>query len=218
MKIKINEKHLFIFDLDGTLVNAYRAVHKSLNYTRTRFGLSEVSYYDAKIKLGRGQNRFIDTFFPGMDKEVVLNTYRSHHRKALIEYARLRSNAKQLLRMLKLRGKTVAIASNRPFNFTKFIAEYLGIKKYIDYILCADQVGHLKPDPTILYMILKKLKIKKEQALYIGDMLIDYQTARSAGLDFIFIRGGSSESKQAKRIKCIKKVNNLIEVISINKS
>ncbi len=215
MKI-VKQKKLYIFDLDGTLVNAYRAVACSLNYTRQRFGFPKVSYDDAKMKLGRGQNKFIETFFPNQNMKDVLDTYRRHHKKALLKHAKLRPNSKKLLSVLKRKGKLIAIASNRPYKFTKLITEQLGIIKYIDYILCADQVGKHKPDPLILDKVVSKMRMNNADAVYIGDMLIDYQTAKRAGIDFIFIRGGSSVASQVKRIKIARKINNLIFILTIN--
>jgi len=38
----IYSKKIFIFDLDGTLVDAYRAIEDSLNYTRKKLGYPKV--------------------------------------------------------------------------------------------------------------------------------------------------------------------------------
>lgn len=185
-------KKLYIFDLDGTLVDAYRAIWLSLNFTRRKLGYPEVSYDEVKRKVGKGDKLFILTFFPKQDLEPALKLYREHHKKTLLQYAQTYPYARWLLYQLKRKGKLVAIASNRPMYYTNLVLKKLNLKKYIDYILCADKIKTLKPDPKVLKLILKKLNVKKEDAVFIGDMDIDLETAKRAGVDAVYVKGGSS--------------------------
>ena len=50
-------------------------------------------------------------------------------------------------------------------------------------------------------MIVKKAGFLKQDALYIGDMAIDAETTERAGIDFIFITGGSSNLSDVKKYK-----------------
>jgi len=209
------KKQLFIFDLDGTLADAYTAIEKSLNFTRRRFGLSPVAYKLAKKKVGRGDKQFIQTFFSKEQLPAALAVYRNHHKKALKNYARLKPYAKMLLYLLKRKGKIVAIASNRPFYYTNIIIKKTGIGKYLDYVLCADQIQSHKPKPRILKDILKKFRFKKEQAVYAGDMDVDLETARRAKVDAVFVRGGSSTLKDVKRYRNKKVVSSLRNILTL---
>ncbi len=197
----MNPKKLFIFDLDGTLVDAYQAVAESLNFAREKFGCGPVSYNFIKKNIGRGDKLFVHTFFPKEQKDAALELYRQHHKKSLKKFAWLKPDAKRLLYFLKRRKKLVAIASNRPALYTGIILRTLGIKKYMDYVLCADQINSLKPKPKILYEILRKFKLKKNQAVFVGDMDVDLATARRANMDAIFITGGSSSIADVRQFK-----------------
>jgi HAD superfamily hydrolase (TIGR01549 family) len=133
--------------------------------------------------------------------EKALKIYRSHHAKALLKHTILRPYAKKLLYALKRKKKLLAIASNRPYYYTSIILKTLGIRKYFDVVLCADQISSLKPNPKILYTIIKKLGVNKEETIYTGDMDIDMETARRAKIDAIFITGGSSPLNAVKKYK-----------------
>jgi phosphoglycolate phosphatase len=210
------KKKLFIFDLDGTLADAYRAIEKSLNFTLKKIGRPPVSYEKVKRKVGRGDRIFMETFFSQDEIEKALKIYRTHHKKSIFIYSRLMPYAKKMLHILKLKKKTIAIASNRPQRFTELIIKKLKIKKYFNGgIWCADRVGSIKPNPKILYAILKKLRIKKEEAIYIGDMAIDLETAKRARIDFIFIKGGSSSLGEVKQYKNKRVISSLSEILKL---
>jgi len=209
MKYNIDKKKLFIFDLDGTLVDAYRAIEKSLNFTRLRFGYKPVSMKQVKMMIGNGDRNFIADFFSREEIDKALAAYRKHHKFSLKKYARMKPYARMLLYSLKRKKKLVALATNRPSFYTDIILKSQKVKKYFDLVLCADQINSLKPGAKILKIILKKLKIKKEQAVYAGDMTVDMETARRAKIDAVFIMGGSSSLRQVKSYKNKRIVRNL---------
>lgn len=206
------EKKLFIFDLDGTLADAYRAIEKSLNFTRKKIGLSRVSYEEAKSKVGKGDRIFMETFFPPESIEEALRIYRKHHKQSLRKYSKLRPYAKQMLMCLKRKGRKVAIASNRPAYFTNIILKTLGILKYFDAVLCADEIKSNKPNPKILNVLIKKFKAAKSEAVFFGDMDIDLETAKRAGVDVVFIEGGSSHPSVTGRYKNAQVISSLKEI------
>lgn len=209
----MTDKKIFIFDLDGTLVDAYRAIEKSLNFARKHLGYSLVRYDEVKQKVGKGDVLFIKTFFRSKDVETALAMYRKHHEKSILRYSKPKSYARWLLATLKKKKKLLAIASNRPARFTHAILNRLDMRKYFDYVVCADEINKLKPAPDILRIVLKKFAMKKDQALYIGDMDIDMETAQRAKMDALFVKGGSTHLDGVKKYKNKKIISNLKEVL-----
>lgn len=209
------KKRLYIFDLDGTLADAYRAIEKSLNFTLDKLRLTKVTYKEAKSKVGKGDRIFMETFFPAQSLEKALKIYRAHHKVALKSYSRLRPHAKELLRRLKRKRKITAIASNRPSYFTNLILKSLGIKRYFDAVLCADEIKSNKPNPKILNILMKKFKVAKKETVFIGDMDIDLETAKRANVDSIFVKGGSSQPKVAGKYKNAKVISSLKQIVAL---
>ncbi|MDP2921840.1 MAG: HAD family hydrolase [Candidatus Omnitrophota bacterium] len=207
-------KRLFIFDLDGTLADAYLAIQRSMNYTLKNLGYPPVSLLEVKRKVGKGDKRFITSFFPEKDEEKAIEIYRRHHKKSLLRYSKPKPYSRELLYMLKRRKKIIAIASNRPSYFTNLIIKKTGLARYIDLVLCADEINSLKPKPKILNVIMRKFQVKKQDTVYIGDMDIDMETARRARVDAIFVTGGSSSLKSVKkyRKKVISKLNKILTI------
>ena len=209
MKSKVR---LVIFDLDGTLINAYPAVERSINYVLKKAGCDPVDTETIKRTVGWGDRHLVETFTgpEKINKAIVL--YRRHHKKALEKDTTLLPGAKRLLQILKKNGYKLAIASNRPAVYTNIVLEYLDIKKYFDRVLCGDKSARPKPHPDIILELLEKFGLKKSESLYVGDMTIDMQTGKRAGVKTVIVTTGSSTREDILKLKPFKVISNVYEV------
>ncbi len=212
---------LVIFDLDGTLINAYTAVESSINFTLRRLGFPRCDAETIRRSVGWGDRHLLEGFVGSKQVGKALRIYRRHHAQALQRGTKFLPGAERLLQELKEQKYKLAVASNRPTQFSRIALRHLNIEKFFDYILCADKLKKGKPHPEILILILKKLGVKRSQALYVGDMTIDVQTGRRAGVKTVAIATGSSrhqELKQLKPFKIIKRIDRLSSILdALNK-
>ncbi len=185
-------KKMFVFDVDGTLIDAYDAIRESLNATRREFGYREVSLTRVKRSVGRGDVLFIKEFFKEPDRKKALAFYRLHHKRSVLSLSRPIAGVRRVLYSLKRRKKITAVASNRPTAFTNLLLKKNGLRQYLDYVICADKLKRLKPDPAIVLRAIGRFKVSRREAVFIGDMDIDLETARRAGVDGVFVKGGST--------------------------
>src|SRR5208282_5673851 len=125
---------LVIFDLDGTLVNAYPAVSQSVNYTLGLLGFTPRSHAQIKRSVGGGDRKLMIHFVGKKLVDRAIALYRPHHIKAL----KLRAGVKflpgalKILKFLKGKGYKLAVASNRPTKFTHIILKTLGVFEFFD--------------------------------------------------------------------------------------
>jgi phosphoglycolate phosphatase len=194
---------LVIFDLDGTLVNAYPAVARSVNYTLDSLGFARRSHDEIKRSVGGGDRKLMAHFVGEKLADKALSIYRPHHTQALkVKGAvKLLSGAGGILNFLKAKGYKLAIASNRPTKFTRIILKVLGLLPLFDVVLCADKVDRPKPYQDILWAIARRLKVDRQEVLYVGDMTIDVDCARRAGVRVVAVATGSSSKKELKNLK-----------------
>ncbi|MFH1777756.1 MAG: HAD family hydrolase [Candidatus Omnitrophota bacterium] len=208
---------LIIFDLDGTLIDAYTAIHQSINYTMVRLGYPRRGYAAVKKAVGWGDRELLKGYVKNTDLKNALKIYREHHRLALLKYAKLLPDVKIVLSRLKRTKYKLAVASNRPQKFSRILLRHLSIGRYFDFVLCGDQLVHGKPHPEILYRIMKKFNIPPSQTLYLGDMTVDVIAGNSAGVRTIAVLGGSSSLKELKLKKpyrIIKNISFLKEILN----
>jgi phosphoglycolate phosphatase len=207
---------LVIFDLDGTLVDAYAAICSSFNYVMRKLGLKPRSSRFIRRAVGWGDANLLRPYVSGHDLERSLRLYRGHHKLSLLKQSRLYPYVSSLLRQLKAQGCKLAVASNRPSMFSHILLKHLRIRKFFDYVLCADKLKRGKPDPEILNKIIKRSAFKKSQVLYVGDMVIDAQAGNRAKVKTIIVTGGSSsraEIKKEQPFKIISGVRQLARMV-----
>lgn len=190
---------LVIFDLDGTLINAYAAISSSFNYVMRRLGLKTQSASLIRSLVGWGDINLLKPYVSQGDLKHALSLYRHHHKYSLLKHSHLYPYTRLLLRRLKAKGYKLAVASNRPSKFSHILLKHLEIGGFFDYVLCADQSGRAKPHPEMLNKIVKRFALKKSQALYVGDMVIDVQAGRRAKINTVIVTSGSSNKLDIKR-------------------
>lgn len=196
---KIMEKiKLVIFDLDGTLVDAYPAITESFNHVMLCLGLPPEPAAVVRGAVGRGDTGLLRPFVPKKSLKKALGIYRKHHARALRRKARLLPGAAELMAYLKKKGVPMAVASNRPTRFSRILIDNLALDGYFVYVLCADKLKKGKPDPLILRLILSKLGINRADALYVGDMGIDALTGLRAGVRTAIVLTGSGKKEEIK--------------------
>ncbi len=203
---------LVIFDLDGTLVNAYAAINSSFNYVMRKLGLKPKSAGLIRRAVGWGDANLLKPYVGERNLELALSLYRRHHEHSLLKQSRLYPQVRPLLLKLKDKGYKLAVASNRPNKFSLILLRHLRIMEFFDYVLCADKLKRGKPDPEILNKIISRLAVRKSQVLYAGDMVIDAQAGRRAGIKTVIVTTGSnslSEIKKERPFKIIPEISGL---------
>lgn len=192
---------LVIFDLDGTLVNAYQAIAVSFNHTMHCLKYAIQKDKVIRRAVGFGDEFLLRPFVKRPDLKKALKIYRQHHKISLVRYSRLFPRVKELLWYLKIKGYKLAVASNRPTRFSRILLRHLKLTGYFDYVLCADKLRNRKPHPQILNRIMRKLSVKPKETVYVGDMTVDAQAGRRAKVITVMVTTGSSTKKELRNEK-----------------
>ncbi len=206
---------LIIFDLDGTIVDAYPAIISSFNYTMQRLNYPMQDALTIRRAVGWGDENLLRPFIKEKDASCVLSIYRKHHKLALLKKSRLFPRVNKLLAYLKNKGYRLAVASNRPSRFSWILIRHLKLEKYFDYVLCADKLKHIKPHPEIMNKIMQRFALRPEETLYVGDMTIDAQAGRRAKVKTIIVTTGSSTKSEIKRERPCRIIGRISELLRI---
>ena len=177
-----------IFDLDGTLLNTIDDLGYACNYA-----LEQTDYPTHKIEdyprmVGNGINNLIRRALPESERtdENILRV-RAHfvpyYNKHNCDYTRPYEGITELLAALKAQGHQLAVASNKYQAATEKIVEYF-FPGVFDVILGEREGIERKPNPQIVYDILSTFHLPLS-TLYIGDSLVDRDTATNAKVPFV---------------------------------
>jgi phosphoglycolate phosphatase len=213
--LKIKGIKLVIFDLDGTLVDAYPAIISSFNYTLRRLGYSSKDKLIIRRSVGWGDRFLLRPFVKRADLNKALLIYRKDHQKSLVLKSHLLPAAKKVLAYLKRSNYRLAVASNRPSRFSWILIRHLGLDKYFDYVLCADKLKTMKPNPEILQKIMRRFSVGPRNTLYIGDMTIDAQAGRRAKARTVIVTTGSNTKAEIRKEHPYLIISRIGELLSI---
>jgi phosphoglycolate phosphatase len=182
-----------LFDFDGTLADSYAAITASINHLRAHIGLPALEESNVRGHVGQGLGHLLEMTVPGMDVETGTTLYRAHHPSVMQSGTRLLPGARALVDFLGERGARQAVCSNKPVVYTKELVHYLKLERWLELVLGPEDVPRIKPAPDMVHKALEHFRIKREDALYIGDMTIDIETARAAGVPVWVVATGSSQ-------------------------
>ncbi|HIP12102.1 MAG TPA: HAD family hydrolase [Arcobacter sp.] len=184
---------LIIFDMDGTLIDSGNVITNTINYVRSNLGLESI---DKNTMLEQLNNPDINSaeFFYGTseftDKQTELFT--KYYDENCVNDIKLYDGIEELLKELK-KDYILSVATNASQEFAKKMLDFLDISKYFNYVVGANMVSSPKPSPDMLLNTLEVLKVKKENAILIGDSQKDARAAKNSNMDFILVNWGFSE-------------------------
>lgn len=199
-----------VFDLDDTLYN-YSAIHDGAiialrEYTCSRYGVTYNAFdcafqkarEDTKLLLnntGASHNRMLycQKTLENLGKNVIEGSLEMYeiYWGYILDHMKLRAGAKEVLKECNEMGIQIGVCSDLTAYIQHRKLRKLGIGKYIDAIVTSEEAGAEKPASSIFKLILEKLKVKPNEALFIGDSLRrDVEGAIAMGLDACWFHDG----------------------------
>lgn len=182
---------IIIFDLDGTLLNTIDDLGYACNFALGQSGYPTHPIADYPKMVGNGINNLIRRALPVTERteenvQYVRIHFVSYYNRHNCDYTRPYDGIRALLATLKAEGHQLAVASNKYQVATEKIVTHF-FPDTFDVILGERDGVNRKPDPRIVFDIVEceKSKVESSQVLYIGDSLVDMQTAQNAGVPFI---------------------------------
>jgi epoxide hydrolase-like predicted phosphatase len=110
---------------------------------------------------------------------------------------RLDENLVNFIRHLRREGYGTALLSNAPRRLRGWLEE-LDIVDAFDTILISGEEGMAKPDPAIYELILGRLGVAPEEAVFVDDMRENVSAARQVGLKAVRFQGPAPLRKRLR--------------------
>lgn len=187
-----------LFDFDGTLADSFAAITASTNHVRHLYGLEELPEPVVRRYVGFGLEHLMRDLVPNAPTDVAVTRYREHHAATMLTGTHLMPGVAETVGTLHERGLRLGVCSNKRVEFTRQLVVALGLGRYCGVVLGPDDVGgRAKPDPAMLLEGVRRLEGSPAESLYVGDMAVDVEAARAAGIPVWLVLGGAAGHEAA---------------------
>jgi phosphoglycolate phosphatase len=174
---------LFVFDLDGTLVDSLRDIAESANAVLEECGCAPHSDAAIGAMVGDGAAVLIARAFAAAGCPAppdALARFLRIYGQRLLRHTRPYDGVEEMLRRLSA-SATLAVLTNKPLDATRFILDGLRLSSYFgDRVLGGDGPLPRKPDPSGLLALIERAHSTPASTTMVGDSVVDLRTAHAA--------------------------------------
>ena len=185
------------FDLDGTLADTAPDLAAALNHALQRLGREPIEPESVRHLVGHGARALLRKGLAATgdaSDELVeagfqhlIDHYAANICNGTLAYPGLDATLAELGEL----GIPAAICTNKPERLTHLLVDALGWTGRFASIVGGDTLAVRKPDPAPLHLAIARAG--GGRAAFVGDSIIDADTARAAGVPFIAVSFGFSD-------------------------
>lgn len=183
------------FDLDGTLVDNFEAIHAAYSHAARTLDLQPEPYAVVRSAVGGSLPITLGKLFPAALVDAAVKEHLAHYDAHWREGLQALPGADALLRALQAQGTPVAMVTNKEGYRAREIAEALGWTERFALILGIGDIDSRKPEPAFMLHALQQLEVSPEAALMIGDSPYDAEAAQAVDMPLALVATGTHTSE-----------------------
>jgi pyrophosphatase PpaX len=172
---------LYLFDLDGTLIDSIALILASFHHTRlVHFGdrLPDESYLET---LGLPLREAFRSTAPTPElAEAMVRTYVEYNLAHHDDMVRAYPGVADMIGQLADRGARLGIVTSKMKSHAERGLRVAGLRDAFEVIVSADEVTHGKPDPEPVLLALQRFGRSADETIFVGDSPHDIQAGNRA--------------------------------------
>jgi phosphoglycolate phosphatase-like HAD superfamily hydrolase len=206
-------KKVMIFDFDGTIADTIDEVVRIYNLMADRYGYKKVNGNDVENLRGKRPRELLKWMgIPFYMIPFILRIGRREMRKKIPEL-KTTVNMRGLVTKLKKMGFKVGIlTTNSKDNVTLFLKR--NRLEFFDFIYAG---GSIFGKHKMLKRLIREIKVRPEEAVYVGDEIRDIEAAKRCGVSVVSVTWGYNNEKALMRNRPDYIVRTPVQLLSIAK-
>lgn len=184
---------LIVFDLDGTLVDSRRDLTDSTNEMLESYGDRPLPVDRVAAFVGEGAKRLVERALAAAGRdapiEEALRRFRASYDRRLLVHTRPYDGIADVVRRASARAR-LAVLTNKPDQPTRRLLEAFDLATSFTWVIGGDTAFPRKPDPAALRYLMSEAGTTPAETLFVGDSMIDVETARRADVRMCVARYG----------------------------
>lgn len=185
----------YVFDFDYTLVDSSRGIVTCFRHVLDRHGYADVTEMSIKRTIGKTLEQSF-SILTGINDMETLAAYKREYMKEADTHMTVNTflfpETVEVLRSLEAGGASLGIVSTKFRYRILDLLEQRGQTGLVDFIVGGEDVQAPKPAPEGLLAAIARSGHAKQDTLYIGDSVVDAETAQAAGVDFAGVLHGTT--------------------------
>lgn len=205
-----------LFDFDYTLADSSRGIVTCFTNVLNNNNFTGFTEESIKRTIGKTLQESFSILSGVTDAERLEDLRKEYGKQANVHMTVntfLFPDIKRVLTEIKSRGIRIGIISTKyRFRIMEFLDKHFE-PGFFEIVIGGEDITYHKPHPEGLLKAMDILKVTTENTLYIGDSLIDAETASRAGVDFIGVTSGMTMADEFEVFPYIRIIENMGELI-----
>ena len=183
---------LYLFDMDGTLVDSREDLAEAANGMRRKFGLPELSVERVTGYVGNGIRKLAERALEGapVDVNEALRALNAAYAECSTRRTRPYPGVDEGLRTLAAAGFDLGVVTNKPAEHAQRIIGAMGWAGLFRVRMAGGDTPELKPSPVPILEAMRRTGHSAEETCMVGDHRTDLEAARRAGVRSVFLANG----------------------------
>jgi phosphoglycolate phosphatase len=212
---------LFIFDLDGTLIDSKADIAFGMNLALARMNMPPLPIARVAEFIGDGMQILVERALreiSGSEPDPLqvqncIGLFKEEYGQHLLDRTCLYPHVTEALN--RLSWAKFAVVSNKPEIFSRRILEGLGIASRFGAIIGGDTTGTRKPNPAGIFKAIELCRAVPSESMMVGDSPVDIAAGKAAGIFTCGVAGGFRPRTQLESAGCDLLVNSLFDLAKI---
>lgn len=182
-----------LFDFDYTIADSSNGIIICFNKALRTIGQKELSPYSIKKTIGKSLKQ---SFFElsKINSIAIYNEFRNefikYSKKYMVKNAKMYNYVEEFFKWIKDHNCNIGIVTSKDKSTVLKIIEKNNCKKYVDIIIGENKNIKPKPSKEPLKKAIISLQSNPKETLYIGDSIVDAESAQNAKVDFFAVLTG----------------------------
>lgn len=183
---------LYLFDMDGTLVDSREDLAEAANAMRRAYGLPDLSVERVSGYVGNGLRKLAERALEGapVDADEALRTLNAAYAECSTRRTRPYPGVDEGLRALAAAGCDLGVVTNKPAEHAERIVRAMGWAGLFRVRMAGGDTAELKPSPVPILEAMRRTGHTPEETCMVGDHRTDLEAARRAGVRSVFLANG----------------------------
>lgn len=194
---------LILFDLDGTLTESGKGITRSVQYALDKMGMKVEDPETLRCFVGPPlKEQFMEyAGFTEEQADQAVTLYRERYTTEGIFENELYPQIPELLEVLRINDKILAVASSKPEVYVRQILEHFHIDQYFQEIVGSELDGRRTDKAEVIEEVLERLQMKNERdkILMVGDKEHDVIGATSCGIRCVGVTYGYGTREELEK-------------------